>query len=151
MHQVLEFLMATSFDFADVMRRFFPEFVIQPVQALDCGQVRPRGKLRFYPSAVDGGSSNPLEVIEVSFDLFTPPDPVRLMPKIVAARARLPRPTYRQIADEVGTGYMTVKRSLAYAKLMQNLGTSDPYRELHEMPANAARWRTGTKRVRGIA
>jgi hypothetical protein len=36
---------ATSFDFADLLRRLLPVFTIQPVQALDCPQVRPRAKL----------------------------------------------------------------------------------------------------------
>jgi len=146
--KVLELLIGTSFDFADVMRRFFPVFVIQPVQALDCTQVHPRGKLRFGPISDAGDTNGASHVVEVSFDLFEPPDPVALMPKIVAARRRDPRPTYRQIAAELGTNYMTVKRGLAYARLMEELGTSDPFRELHEMPAQAGRWRIGNKRRR---
>jgi DNA invertase Pin-like site-specific DNA recombinase len=34
-----------SLDFADVLRKLIPEFVILPVQALDCDLVRPRARL----------------------------------------------------------------------------------------------------------
>jgi len=98
--EVLKLLLDTSYDFAGVIREFFPTFMIQPIQTLNSGQVYPRGRLAFCPSmlASDGGAAT-----EVVFDLFRIPDPIRLKPQIVAARARVPRPTLRQIASELDT------------------------------------------------
>jgi hypothetical protein len=42
----------SSFEIAGTLRRIFPQFVIQPVQALDSGQIRPRGRLTFRPVAI---------------------------------------------------------------------------------------------------
>jgi hypothetical protein len=36
---------------------------------------------------------------------------------------------------------MTVKRAIGYHRLMQQLGVTEPFRELSEKPANAPRWR----------
>ncbi len=44
--EVLEHLLCTSFEMAEVIRGFVPQCVIVPVQALDTGQVHPRAKLK---------------------------------------------------------------------------------------------------------
>jgi hypothetical protein len=36
---------------------------------------------------------------------------------------------------------MAVKRASDYARRMDALGQTDPYRELHERPRDASRWR----------
>lgn len=141
--RLLEVLMNTSFGFADVMRKFFPVFMIQPVQALDSKQVWPRAKLQMQlpPGHPEAPGFKP---VDLQFDLFDPPLHISLMPEIVSARNREPRPTYRQIATEVGTSYMTVKRALGYAQLMNQLGVDTPYVELGEAPKQASRWRNAS-------
>lgn len=141
LEEVLKVLMATSMDFADVLKRFFTEFKIYPVQALDTRQVRPRGKLRFDVGADDAANEGEVEFVELNFDLFKPPVHIGLLPAILAARDAIAKPTYRNIAAEVGAGYMTVKRALSYAKLMEASGTTDPFVVLTEKPASASRWR----------
>src|SRR5262249_12818109 len=42
---VLRAVAQHSYAFGDLMRQVLPAFVVQPVQALDSGQVRPRAKL----------------------------------------------------------------------------------------------------------
>ncbi|REJ64989.1 MAG: hypothetical protein DWQ31_19585 [Planctomycetota bacterium] len=135
--EVLELLINTSFEFADVMRTFFPRFVVQPIQTLDSGQVYPCGKLHFH---ADENGDDIGELTEVVLDLFKVPDPIRLMKKIVAERARVPKRTLRQIADDLQTNYMTVKRGLAYRALMDDLKVEEPFRELHQAPEYAPRW-----------
>jgi hypothetical protein len=55
----LEALVRSSFDFADLLRRLLPTFVIQPVQALDTPQIRPRGRL--HASMGQFAESGPVE------------------------------------------------------------------------------------------
>jgi hypothetical protein len=78
---------------------------------------------------------------ELVVDLFQSPAHIAFMADAVKLREQAPRPTLKQIGAALGTSYMTVKRALAYDRLMNELGVQEPYRELHEKPANAARWR----------
>jgi hypothetical protein len=144
-----------SFEFADHLRRIFSPFVIQPVQQLDCGQMRPRGKLRFSPSAIKAGrsgqSDEPFAVDEVllELDLFEPPTFIRHLPACLAAKEAHPQLSLKGIAAQLGINHMTVKRAFDYARLMARMGTSVPYREISSCPAEASRWRqrrTGQRR-----
>ena len=149
MGEVLWHMMNTSYEFNDVMRRFFPKFIIQPVQALDSGQVHPRGKLRFQTDASSAEFPDG-EWIEVVMDFFHPPVHIGLLPQIMEERSKVdPKtgrvPSYKKIGDKVVTSYMTVKRALAYSRLMAAEGLKDPFRELTEPPRKASRWLTREK------
>jgi len=133
---VLVHLLGTSFGMAEVMRRFVPQCMIVPVQSLDPGQVYPRAKLLVRG---DVGDYDQLE--ELVVDLFEPPVYIRLMPEVLKLRAATPRPTLKQLGALLGTSYMSIKRSIGYAKLMEELGANEPFRELREKPLNAPRWR----------
>ena len=140
-------LAASSFEFSAVLRRIFPRFSIQPVQALDCGQVRPRAKLLFRPDAIDrvsasdAGASEDPEGMPVVLDLFEPPLHVRHLPRCLVAKQANPGLSLKRIAKLLGLGHMTVKRALGYARLMEQARTSDPYCEIHVGPVDASRWR----------
>ncbi|PHS11143.1 MAG: hypothetical protein COA78_10400 [Blastopirellula sp.] len=136
-NEVLKELMATSYDFADVMRAFFPKFVIQPIQALDTGQVYPRGKLVFSPSGSDEGDC---QQIEIELDLFRLPDPLKYRPEIIEFKAQNPKLTLKKIGKALGIERMSVKRGLDWQRLMDELGETEPYREIHEEPSNVPRW-----------
>ena len=130
------------------MRRIFPQFVIQPVQALDTPLVRPRAKLTFRPgSLVSNGPANGADVAdaEVTIDLFEPPVHILHMSRCLAAKAENPHLSLKKIATQLGINYMTVKRSFDYARRMQAAGLTDPYRELLERPEKASRWRPRQK------
>ena len=150
-------LASHSFEFADQLRRIFPSFVIQPVQQLDCGQMRPRGKLRFSPRAIgvgrSGQSDAPAAVDEVvlELDLFEPPTFILHLPACLAAKDAHPQLSLKGIAASLGINHMTVKRAFDYARLMTRMGFSVPYREISSCPAEASRWRqrrTGQPRRR---
>ncbi len=140
-------LASHSFEFADQLRRIFPSFVVQPVQQLDCGQMRPRGKLRFFPREIGVGGSTqsdgPLVVDQVPFelDLFEPPTFIRHLPACVAAKEAHPQLSLKGIAVSLGINHMTVKRAFDYARLMARMGTGAPYREVSTCPAEASRWK----------
>jgi site-specific DNA recombinase len=150
--QMLLKLVDSSFEFADVMRQIFPEFVIQPVEALDSGQVRPRARLTFRPGAIANASGADSEVagslkdLPVTLDLFEPPLHIRHLHQCVAAKRADPRLSLKTLAGLLGLNHMTVKRAFDYARLMEQVGTVDPYREVLARPEDASRWR-----IRAIA
>jgi hypothetical protein len=142
-----------SYAFGDLMRQIIPKFVVQPVQALDSGQVRPRAKLtvRFAALAeIKGGeAAGGLQAgdLEVAVNLFDPPLHVRHLEQCVAEKAAHPQLSLKQIGGRLGLNVMVVKRALDYARRMKAVGTTDPYQEVTARPANAARW----KSRRGVA
>jgi hypothetical protein len=118
---VLQHLLATSFEMAEVFRGFFPTCVIMPVQAIDTGQVRPRANLSVRSVGAAKSAEN-LEGLEcLSVDLFQHPVHFEHMAEAVRLRSQTPRPTLRQIGELLGTSYMTVKRALALDKQMESL------------------------------
>ncbi|HWL07293.1 MAG TPA: recombinase family protein [Planctomicrobium sp.] len=138
--QLDEGILATareSFEFTELMREHVTEFVIQPVQALDSTQVHPRAKLTFQ---IPEGNGYPAVEIRIVADCFIPSEPVRILERCRAVKEQHPGWGCRKLAPLIQKGYMTVKRSLQYLKLMAAEGLTDPFRELTEKPAKAARW-----------
>jgi site-specific DNA recombinase len=146
----LSLLAATSYDFAALMRRVIPVFTIVPVQALDSGLVRARGKLVLRLAALledgkgpaaEGDVTAPREGdVALTIDLFEPPSHIRAIGTCREARRLNPRLSLDKITKETGIHRMTVKRALAYARLMEAEGLADPYRELRSRPDSASRW-----------
>ena len=141
--EAIRTLARSSFEFADLMRRVFPEFVIQPVQALDCGQVRPRGILKFQPNGVaDDVSGDPDTMDEVLVvDLFDPPQKVADAVRVKTLLRDDPDRGSKSISEQMDISIMRAKRARSYASLMIAEGRNDPYRELTEKPASASRWK----------
>lgn len=136
LEEVLTFLVGSSFEMAETIRRLIPRCVIVPVQAWDGGQVYPRAKLY-----IRGNIADFEQLDEVVVNLFEPPLHIRRMSDAVKLRSQQPRPTLKEIGAALGTSYMTIKRSLHYAKVMQELNVTEPFRELYSKPEKAARWR----------
>jgi DNA invertase Pin-like site-specific DNA recombinase len=136
-----------SYGFADLLRRVFPEFIIQPVQALDSGLVRPRGRIIFRPGALvvaagdRTGGSVAMQDIPVTLDLFEPPIHIASLRACLAAKEAHPTLSLKGISALLGVSHMTVKRAFDYARLMERSGTDEPYREVQERPRQASRWR----------
>jgi hypothetical protein len=144
-------LSRTSFEFGDLMRKIFPEFVIQPVQALDSGLVRPRAYLTLDLSALlpPGTANAAAELVVV--DLFDPALHIKHLAAVVKLeeqkRQAKEKHSLNILARELKIGRMTVRRALAYRKLMAVAGLDEPYRVLSAAPAQASRWKP--KKVRG--
>jgi hypothetical protein len=79
--------------------------------------------------------------VEVVLDLFEPSLPIRYLKPCCQARQEHPAFSLKGLARIVGIGCMTVKRALDYARLMEQEGLTEPYRELHERPVAASRWK----------
>jgi DNA invertase Pin-like site-specific DNA recombinase len=131
-----------SFRFAALMRQFIPVFLIQPVQALDSGQVRPRAKMTFQvpPPGTESSESEPLR-FELVVDLFDPPLHIAHASEVRQYMTDHPGATLKAAGKALGLGHMTVKRARDYASLMGRAGIDSPYRELLEQPAHASRWK----------
>ncbi|REJ64990.1 MAG: hypothetical protein DWQ31_19590 [Planctomycetota bacterium] len=141
---VVRSLISTSYEFADVMRQVFPEFVVWPVQALDTTQIRPRARFTLRLDTFDSSSANghgvPSEVHGV-LDLFDPPQHIVHIDACTDAKQATPRASLREIARRLDISYMSVKRALDYGRRMKQLGLVEPYRELRSEPKTASRWR----------
>ncbi len=138
--QILDRLASTSFEFADLMRRLLPVFVIQPVRALDSGAVYPRAKLTLRFDAWCKPGENVSEV-STELDLFDPPVHIKHMRACFEEKRTDPKVPLRTIAAKLGINYMTVKRALAYHRLMMEAGLTNPYREVQDRSEAVARWR----------
>ena len=143
----------TSFEFANLMRRIIPQLVIQPVQALDSGQVRPRALIALDLSVLlppDHVGERP-EVQSFEIDLFQPPEHIRHLNDVVKLKevkqAAGQKASLTILADELRINRMTVKRALGYYKLMQAEGLSTPYRVLSAAPISGSRWKPRSKPV----
>jgi hypothetical protein len=147
LEQVMKTLIGSSFDFADLMRRVFPELVIQPVQSLDSGLVRPIARLTFRLSTVSGcatgnnAESPQFPDRQATLDLFEPPLHIRHLEACLNARRAHPESSLKQLAACLEINHMVVKRAFDYARLMEREGLAEPYRELDECPKDASRWR----------
>lgn len=132
-----------SFEFTELMQKYVTAFVIQPVQALDSTQVFPRAKLTFQVPAGEEGTAVEIRIVA---DCFTPSSAVLILEKCRQARLAHPGWGCRRLAPIVHENYMTIKRALHYLKLQNQEGLTDPFRELHERPEQAARWVKRRKR-----
>ena len=125
--------------------------MIQPVQALDTGQVHARAKLRFVsdvlPEHTTGEKGEPESApeIELVWDLFDPPVHIRAIPVYLELKAKAHKEgrkiSLKKMQEISGINFMAFKRAGAYIRLMEQAGTDDPYIELVERPHNASRWR----------
>ncbi len=134
--EVVLHLARTSFAFGKLMRRTFPDFTMVPIQALDTPQIHPRVKLTL-PG--DSGSCDREEQIVV--DAFDPPQHILHLETCRSARAANPMLSIQKTSQLTGIPWITFKRTLKYAHLMEERGTTDPFVELTERPVKASRWR----------
>lgn len=132
-------LAATSFEFSTLMSRIGCRLSIQPVQALDTPQVKPRGRLELE-LAVD----NSVEVFSLEAYLFDLPLHVRYSRECAVIRLEEPSCSLKRLSDRLGISHMTAKRALKYASLMESEELNEPYRVLEHQPAEASRWKSRT-------
>jgi site-specific DNA recombinase len=146
LESALRELVNTSYDFAVLMRRMIPEFVIQPVQTVD-GYVRPRGKLTISPAAfADPMAGRGVYVpqpgdVSLVLDLFDSPGYILHMDACLAEKAKNRRLSVKKIGLSLGINFMIVKRAFDYARRMRDKGWLAPYKELTARPESVPRWK----------
>ena len=132
----------TSFAFADFLRDLIPQFLIQPVQALDTPQVRPQAKLTIeFPSSAGAEPERCKLDHEFTVNLFEPPLHIQFVDACSTAKREAPNCSLKTIAQRLDLNHMTVKRALDYGRRMERAGLSDPYRKLTQKPNEASRWK----------
>ena len=149
MGEVLWHIMNTWSQFNDVMRRFLPKFIIQPVQAWIVNR-SPFGKLRFQTDASRAGFPDG-EWIEVVMDFFPPAVHIGLLPQIMEEHSKVdPKtgrvPSYKKIGDKVVTSYMTVEARHCLLAAHGGGGIEGPIPRIDRTaPRKASRWLTREK------
>jgi DNA invertase Pin-like site-specific DNA recombinase len=147
-------LARTSFEFSDLMRTVVPHFIIQPIQALDTGQVHARAIFTFDPGALVQRPANnevhpPTKTEIIERDLFEAPVHIRYVAAVVALRKskleRGEKASLKILAQELNINRMTVKRALGYAKIMDQQEMTELYRVLREAPEDVPRWHKRNK------
>lgn len=126
-------------DFADILRRLIPSFVIVAVQGVTGGQVRPRTKVVLSAAAWAAGGQQAPEV-SATVDLFDPPDYIRFLKECVEQKRRDPRGSLTTLGARLRLNHLQVKRALDYHAAMLAAGTPEPYMELTGPPPAASRW-----------
>lgn len=132
----------TSFEFAELLKRFITSATVIPVQDLLHGQVRPRVSVQV--EIAGEGQSNVLDgsmVRTLTFDAFDWPQYIRLVEPLRQLRRRRPTATHAEIAGILAVKRDVLKRTSAYIKLMEQHGVDDPLLVLTNKLAQASRWR----------
>ena len=141
---VLRKMAGSSSEFARFLRKLLPVFYIQPVQAFDRPQVRPRLKLKFSTAAFCQAGETPVEIC-ATLDVFEPAAYIANVHQNIErcreAKQTHPNLSLDRIAKLIGVHHMELKRSRAYWELMQRRETDDPFAELTGPPERASRWR----------
>jgi DNA invertase Pin-like site-specific DNA recombinase len=135
-------LARNSLECGDLMRQVVREVVVRPVQDLMHGQVRPRVSVRveFASEGQLEGPSKPI-VRMLTFDAFDWPQYIRLIEPLRRLKRENPKATHAELAGALGVKRDVLKRTIAYIKLMEKHGVTEPYVELKSRPARASRWR----------
>lgn len=84
-----------------------------------------------------------LQPVTISVDLFEPPQHIRHLNQIAAAKRQHPHLSLKKLATMLPfkASYMTVKRTWDYHLQMEAAGLTDPYQMLEAPPENASRWK----------
>lgn len=144
-----------SCDVGKALRTIIPDLVIHPVQALDSGLVRPRAKVTLRLAEIMKENQHNLgtivENLEVRgvLDLFTSPSHIAVIPQYLEARASATAKDRKLSGDNaakiLGVNRMTIKRACDYLHRMKAEETTELYRELHDRPEHASRWKPRQK------
>jgi hypothetical protein len=127
------------------MREMFPDFYVHPIQALDTPQIHPRVVLWLPEQTSESPDETQRPRESITIDAFDAPLPIANSQRCWQAKQDHPDWTLDDIAQHLNLNRMTVKRSLGYARLMQERGTTDPYIVHTEKPAKASRWKAASQ------
>jgi hypothetical protein len=153
---ILDYLLANSYEFSALLRRIMPRFVVHPLQAVDSGKPVARAQITFSFAAL--ADRSPAEEYEprpgdfsVLMDLFAPPAHVRCLDASVRLHEKNPAWSAERIANAIteSTGQKierwSVRGALKLHKTMQDMGAEEPYVPITD-PSSVSRWRQKNSR-----
>lgn len=143
--ELLQQIAASSFEFADWIRKLIPVIRILPVQALDTGQVRSKVQFVVRWAVLCDNAEDTSHLLDVGAL------PQHVRDALALSQSDDPNASLGEMARALGMTKMRIKRARAYARLMHEAGLGEPYRLLSESPAKASRWRkpNGKQVVKG--
>lgn len=143
--ELLQQIAASSFEFADWIRKLIPVIQILPVQALDTGLVRSKVQFVVRWAVLCNNAEDTNHLLDVG----SLPQHVR--DALELGQSDGPKANLGDMARALGMTKARIKRARAYARLMHEAGLGEPYRLLSESPAKASRWRkpNGKQVVKG--
>lgn len=131
---VLE-LAESSYEFAAVLRKAFPDLKLVPVVAVGTSQVRPRVRLRLPPDP-----DNQCDAVDLVVDAFEYSIPVRFAARCAQLKADNPSWTLTQLGNALGISKKSAHDTLRYSEVLKAAGVVDPFLEITERPPDASRW-----------
>lgn len=143
---VLIELMATSYDFNELLRPIVVEFKIEPLQAVDSGKPVARGHVvldfhRFGKrprEIVKDVIESPVQAV---LDFWDPSPHVACLADVKRLRVEHPAWSAEKIGNAIGgVKRWTVRRTLKLAEKMESLGVESPYQRITD-PSEVSRWR----------
>ena len=145
--EIVAYLMADSYEFADLLRRAIPVFRIEPLQAVDTGRPVPRAHVTFSFAALLERRPSPEYTpqpgdFSVVLDLFEPPAHIQCLRDAVRLHREHPNWSAERIAEAIGPDVKrwSVRLALKLHEQMEELGVTEPYVPVTD-PAKVSRWR----------
>jgi site-specific DNA recombinase len=148
---ILDYLLANSYDFSALLRRVIPKFIVHPLQAVDSGKPVARAQVTFnFAALADRDPAREYKPrpgdFSVTLDLFDRPAHVRCLDAAVRLHEEHPAWSAEKIATAIteSTGQKiercSVRGALKLHKIMQDLAAVEPYVPITD-PASVSRWR----------
>jgi len=136
LEEALLYLSRTSYDLGTLLRENLPDLKVVPVMAVGSEQIRPRIKWHL-PADPDSGEP----AVELVLDAFEYSLPIRYARDCERLKGEHPDWSLNRIGQELGITKKSAGEALKYAAVLREHGVEDPFVEVTERPAKAARWR----------
>jgi len=148
---ILDHLLANSYEFSALLRRVIPKFIVHPRQAVDSGKPVARAYVTFSLTALADHKANGeyiprLGDFSVVLDLFERPAHIRCLDATVRLHEEHPAWSAERIATTITESKgqkierWSVRGALKLHKTMQDLPATEPYIPITN-PASVSRWR----------
>ena len=131
---IVGYLMADSYEFADLLRRVIPVFRIEPLQAVDTGKPVPRAHVTFSFAALLERRPSPEYTpqpgdLSAALDLFEPPAHIQCLHDAVRIHQEHPAWSAEKIAAAISPEVKrwSVRSALKLHEQMKELGVTEPY------------------------
>ncbi|MEI7836936.1 MAG: recombinase family protein [Planctomycetota bacterium] len=150
--ELLDHLLANSYEFSSLLRQVISRFVILPFQAVDTGRPVARAQVTFSFAALLAGRKVPKDALQpgdfsIVLDLFDPPASVRCLNEAVRIRRQCPTWSAEKVAAAIqeATGQKVERWAVHGAwklqRVLEEKGVDQPYVPTTD-PNTVSRWRT---------
>jgi hypothetical protein len=137
-------LATTSPEVGRLLQKLIPDLRVYPYRLCDSGKVVLRAQFTLHLAALAPASSALEHLdgalrLEMSVDLFDPPQRVTFRDQVMDMRAR--KLTERHVATALGITQPAVQYAAALDRVMKKRDITDPYLPITEPPSDCGRFR----------